>query len=94
MTKWALFKANKSCNTSVLEQLSRAHKENVDRNRRYLRVIIECLMHNVQQNSPLRGHEESRDHIWEVSDKRQLYRNSSLSLQRFAMVEKHASKPA
>ena len=68
MTKWALFKANKSRNTSVLEQLSRAHKENVDCNRRYLRVIIECLMHNVQQNSPLRGHEESRDHIWEVSD--------------------------
>ena len=68
MTKWALFKANKSCNTLVLEQLSRAHKENVDCNQRYLRVIIKCLMHSVQQNSPLRGHKESKHHIWEVSE--------------------------
>lgn len=59
MTKWALFKASQLRNTSVLHQLSNAHKEHVESNRKYLKIIIECLVHNLQQNIPLRGHEET-----------------------------------
>ena len=68
MTKWALAKANHKMNTSVLKQIDSAHKQYVFSNRQYLQVIIECLMYNVQQNVAIRGHEEDRKHIWEVSD--------------------------
>ena len=68
MNKWALFKASQLRNTSVLHQLSNAHKEHVESNRKYLKIIIERLVHNLQQNIPLRGHEECRNNFWEVSD--------------------------
>ena len=62
MTKWA------KKNTSVLKQLDSAHKQLVLSNRKYLQVIIECLMFTAQQNVAIRGHEEDRKNIWEVSD--------------------------
>lgn len=81
MIKWALFKASQLRNTSVLHQLSNAHKEHVESNRKYLKIIIECLVHNLQQNIPLRGHEECRNNIWEVSD---INRGNFLELFTFA----------
>ncbi len=80
MTKWALSKANHMMNTSVLKQLDSAHKQYVLTNRRYLQVIIECLMYTVQQNVAIRGHEEDRKHIWEVSD---INRGNFLEMLRF-----------
>ncbi|XP_028412600.1 zinc finger MYM-type protein 1-like [Dendronephthya gigantea] len=68
MTKWALAKANHMMNTSVLKQMDNAHKQYVFSNRQYLQVIIECLMYNAQQNVAIRGPEEDRKRIWEVSD--------------------------
>ena len=68
MTKWALSKANEKKNTSVLKQLDSAHKQLVLSNGKYLQVIIECLMFTAQQNVAIRGHEENRKNIWEVSD--------------------------
>ena len=55
-------------NSSVLQQLSNTHKEQVKFNRKYLQVIIECLIFTAMQNIAVRGHEESRNDIWEVSD--------------------------
>lgn len=69
MTKWLQFKAVERKNSSVLQQLSSAHKEQVKINRKYLQVIIECLIFTAMQNIAVRGHEESRNDIWEVSDK-------------------------
>ena len=68
MTKWALSKVNDKKNTSVLKQLDSAHKQLVLSNRKYLQVIIECLMFTAQQNVAIRGHEEDRKNIWEVPD--------------------------
>ena len=44
------------------------HKSMVVKNRKYLEVIIECLVFTAQQNIAQRGHEESRTHIGQVSD--------------------------
>ena len=68
MTKWALSKANDKKNTSVLKQLDSAHKQIVLSNQKNLQVVIECLMFAAQQNVAIRGHEEDRKNIWEVSD--------------------------
>ena len=51
-----------------MQQLSSAHQEQVVTNRQYLQIIIECLMFTAQQNIAMRGHEERRKDIWEVSD--------------------------
>ena len=68
MTKWLQFKAMERKNSSVLQQLSSAHQEQVTINRKYLQVIIECLSFTAMQNIAVGGHEESRKDIWEVSD--------------------------
>ena len=68
MTKWALSKANDKKNTSVVKQLDSAHKQLVLSKQKYLQVIIECLMFTAQQNVAIRGHEEDRKNIWEVSE--------------------------
>ncbi|XP_068691425.1 zinc finger MYM-type protein 1-like [Montipora foliosa] len=68
MTKWLQFKAMERKNGSVLQQLSSAHQEQVTINRKYLQVIMECLIFTAMQNFAVRGHEESRKDIWEVSD--------------------------
>lgn len=68
MTKCLQFKAMERKNSSVLQPLSSAHKEQVKINRKYLQVIIECLIFTAMQNIAVRGHEESRNDIWEVSD--------------------------
>ncbi|CAB4033056.1 zinc finger MYM-type 1-like [Paramuricea clavata] len=54
--------------TSVLQQLNTAHQDQVVSNRQYLKVIIQSLMYTAQQNVAIRGHEENRNDIWEVSD--------------------------
>ncbi|XP_068703957.1 zinc finger MYM-type protein 1-like [Montipora foliosa] len=68
MTKLLQFKAMERKNSSVLQQLSSAHQEQVTINRKYLQVIVECLIFTAMQNIAVRGHEESRKDIWEVSD--------------------------
>ncbi len=64
MTKWTLFMASQKRDTSVLEKLNSAHKQQVKGNRQYLQVIIECLMYSAQQNIALRGHVVDRRRIW------------------------------
>ena len=43
-------------------------QDQVASNRQYLKVIIQLLMYTSQQNVAIRGHEENRNDIWEVSD--------------------------
>ena len=50
MTKSPQFKAMERKNSSVLQQLSSAHQEQVTINRKYLQVIIECLIFTAMQN--------------------------------------------
>ena len=68
MTRWLQFKAMQRNKTSVLQQLNTAHQDQVASNRQFLKVIIQSLMYTAQQNVAIRGHEENRNNIWEVSD--------------------------
>ena len=68
MTRWLQFKAMQRNKTSVLHQLNTAYQDQVASNRQYLKVIIQSLMYTAQQNVAIRGHEENRNDIWEVSD--------------------------
>ena len=65
---WVLYKTAKNISSSVLQQLDSCHSEKVQSNRQYLQIIIECIMFSAQHNIAVRGHEESRQIIWEVSD--------------------------
>ncbi len=97
MTKWLLYKAAKSSSTSVLKQLDSYHSEKVKSNHQYLKVIIKCLMFNAQQNFANRGHEESRQNIWEVSDinrGRKFLGVTSFKVSTLALVEGKIAKSA
>ena len=50
----------------------------------YLKIIIECLVHNLQQNIPLRGHKECRKNIFKVSD---INRGNFLELLHFRCMD-------
>ena len=56
MTKRLQFKAMERKNSSVLQQLSSAHKEQVKINRKYLQVLIKCLISIAMQNISVRDH--------------------------------------
>lgn len=45
-----------------------AHQKYVQWNRKYLRVIITSIFYTAQQNVALRGHEENRKNIGDMSD--------------------------
>ena len=68
MAKWIDSRANKKRNTSILSKLQESHKHDVQENREYLKVIIECLMFTAQQNIAQRGHDEQRDGLSNSSD--------------------------
>ena len=68
MAKWIDSRANKKRNTSILSKLQESHKHDVQENREYLKVIIECLMFTAQQNIAQRGHDEQRDDLSNSSD--------------------------
>ena len=70
MTKWMSFRAQQRQyeHASVMSLLDSSHKQMIAKNRKYLQVIIECLMFTAQQNIAQRGHEESRVNIGAVSD--------------------------
>ena len=68
MNKWTLFKSLEERNSFVSDQIDSADQQHILSNRQYLGVIIECLAFTVQQGIALRGHEENRSSISEVSD--------------------------
>ena len=68
MAKWIAFRENKRKNTSIAKQLDNQHRVEVQHNREYLRVIIECLVFTAQQNIAQRGHREDRQDIVSTSD--------------------------
>ena len=51
-----------------MSQLDSQHKATAQKNRQYLKVIIETLMFTAQQNISQRGHEENRHNITEISN--------------------------
>ena len=77
ITKWLQFRAMERKNSSVLQQLRNAHKEQVKFNRKYLQVMIECLIFSAMQNIAVRGHEESRG---KLSGKLSMVRQKKTSL--------------
>ena len=68
MARWISSKINENHKTSVMKQLVEAHQKDVQRNREYLRVIITSIFYTAQQSVSLRGHEENRKNISEMSD--------------------------
>ena len=68
MTKWIAYRSNLRQQTSVLKQLHSAHEEYVEKNRKYLKVIMESLFFTAQQNIAQRGHEEERGDLGSFSD--------------------------
>ncbi|QQP57420.1 Uncharacterized protein FKW44_002402 [Caligus rogercresseyi] len=68
MSKWIISKVNKKHQTSVLVQLDTTHKDMVQKNRNYLKVIVESILYTAQQNIPQRGHEEDTSMIGQQSD--------------------------
>ena len=68
MAKWIAVRENKRKNTSTAKQLDNQHRVEVQHNREYLRVIIECLVFTAQQNIAQRGHREDRQDIVSTSD--------------------------
>lgn len=68
MTKWINARTSEKQKSTILTQLDSYHREQVQQNRQYLQVIIECLMFTAQQNIAQRGHEEERDKLGKISD--------------------------
>lgn len=68
MSKWIQSKVNHNRESSVLAQLDTAHRDMVEKNRAYLKVIIESILYTAQQNIPQRGHTEDRSNIGKQSD--------------------------
>lgn len=68
MVKWMSLRASTKANKSVMTAMESNHASMIERNRRYLRIIIECLMYTAQQNIPQRGHTECRSNINYMSD--------------------------
>ena len=68
MAKWIAFSENIRRKTYIAKQLDEYRREEVQRNREYLRVSIECLVFTIQQNIAQRGHREGRHDIGSSSD--------------------------
>ncbi|QQP40686.1 Uncharacterized protein FKW44_014820 [Caligus rogercresseyi] len=63
-----LVKHGKSASDISLGQLDTTHKDMVQKNRHYLKVIVESILYTAQQNIPQRGHEEDTSMIGQQSD--------------------------
>ena len=63
MAKWISYRSNVRQQTSVMKQLHAAHKDFVEMNCKYLKVIMESLFYTAQQNIAQRGHEENHEDI-------------------------------
>lgn len=61
-TKFQLFIQTEKTGT-VHTQLSTAHKDFIEKNRNYLKVIIDILIYLARQGIALRGHDESEHSI-------------------------------
>ena len=68
MARWVDHRMQKKTKSSLLTHISDAHKEQVAKNRQYLRVIIETLLFTAKQNIAQRGHNEDRHSIQLLSD--------------------------
>ena len=68
MVKWVCYRAQTKTNASVLTSMDVNHETMVAKNRKYLCVIIECVMYTAQQNIPQRGHKECRSNLASMSD--------------------------
>ena len=68
MAKWIAFSENIWRKISIAKQLDDKRSEEVQRNREYLRILIEYLVFTAQQNIAQRGHREGRHDIGSSSD--------------------------
>ncbi|XP_078368944.1 zinc finger MYM-type protein 1-like isoform X2 [Oculina patagonica] len=68
MTKWLQYRQMKRKSSSIISIVDDGHRKYVQRNREFLRVIIECLFYTAQQNIAQRGHEENRSNLGQRSD--------------------------
>ena len=68
MTKWMEYRQMQRKSSSIISIIDDGHRKFVQRNREFLRVIIECLFYTAQQNIAQRGHEEDRSNLGQRSD--------------------------
>ena len=68
MIKWIDYRAHARNKQSMLSKLNTVHKQQVEQNREYLKIIIETLLFTAKQNIAQRGHEEVRSNLDKVSD--------------------------
>lgn len=68
MVKWMCHRSQAKAESSVMKLMDKNHENFIANNRRYLKIIIECLMYTAQQNIPQRGHIECRSDLANRSD--------------------------
>ena len=59
MAKWLSYREMKRCQSNVASQVKFQKHNEIQEKRRYLKFIIESLMHCVLQNHALRGNTET-----------------------------------
>ena len=59
MSSWCAYKANVQSGTSVVTMLDDVRREQIDKNRYYLKAVIDVLLYCAKQEIALRGHRES-----------------------------------
>ena len=78
MTKCLQFKAMERKNSSVLQRLRSAHKEQVKIKRNYLQVILECLISLPCKTLLLEAMKKVKMISWECQKKQETFLNYSL----------------
>ena len=68
MAKWIAYIESIQRKTSIAKQLDDKRREEVQRNREYLCILIECFLFTAQQNIAQRGHREDRPNTGSSSD--------------------------
>lgn len=61
MSAWHDYKMNKIKKTSIAIQLDTERKKNIEKNRHYIKAVIEIVLFCSLYELPLRGHDESCD---------------------------------
>ena len=59
VSNWCEYKVNLQSGTSVASSLDNARKEQISKNRHYLKALLQALMYCTTQEIALRGHRES-----------------------------------
>lgn len=68
MSRWLEYK-NSLKQGSIISKLSTANKEHIDKNRQYIKCLIDIVIFLGRQGLPFRGHRENEDALNKGKDK-------------------------